>query len=59
VQGQNSADVRVLELDRTLRPAAQQGPQPLVVLRLVDRNTGQFVAQHREVIGDGGFDLVA
>jgi hypothetical protein len=58
-QGQNSADVGVLELDRSFRSASEQSTQPLIVLRLVDAKARELVAKHREIVADGGLDLLA
>jgi hypothetical protein len=58
VQGQNSADVGVLEFDGAFRSIPKQPPKTLVVLRLVDAQAGQLVAEQREVIADRGLDFL-
>lgn len=49
----------MLEFDRSFRSVLKQTPKAEVTLRLVDRQAGELVAQHREVVADGGFDLLA
>ena len=55
---QDGTDVGVLELDGPLQSVPDETPQPLVVLRLVDCEAGQLVAQHREVVCDGRLDFI-
>jgi hypothetical protein len=58
MQGEDGADVRVLEFDRPLRPASQQAPEAFVMRRLVDLKPGELVAQHGEVVADGCLDFL-
>jgi hypothetical protein len=55
---QNGADVRVLELDRLLRPLVQVTPQAPVVLGLVDMRSGQLRLEHGEVVRHDALDFV-
>lgn len=54
---QNSANVRVFELDRLFASAIKEPAQLSTVRCLVVRNASQFGSQHGEVIGDRRFYL--
>jgi len=49
----------MLEFDRSFGPALKQTPETKVAFRFVDRQAGQLVAKHREIVADGGLDLLA
>ena len=59
VKGQNGTDVRVLEFDGAFRSALKQAPKTFVVPRLIDAQTCEFVAKHREVVANRGLDFFA
>jgi hypothetical protein len=59
VQGQNCADVGVLEFDRAFRSIPKQAPKTLVVLGFVDSQAPEFVAKYGEVVANRSLDFVA
>ena len=59
VQGQDGADVRVLEFDRSLRPVLQETAESFVVRRLVNRKARELIAKHGEVVANRRLDLLS
>jgi hypothetical protein len=58
VDGEDGADVGVLELDRAVGAAIQLRRQPPPMLGLGVRHTAVLLQEHREVVGDYRLDLV-